>query len=418
MTRANMNGWNSFDAYNWSVTEEEFLANAEVLDRDFKSFGYQYVVLDFIWALSGSTPYTNPNQDHALEPRLCMDQFGRLLPAPDRFPSSVPGNTLRPIADFLHGKGLKMGLHLMRGIPVQAVRENCPIKDSKYTAAQVAFRDKEHQCQWLNHMYGLDMEKSGAQDYLNSIFEQYAEWGVDFVKVDDISYPYHAAEIEGYRKAIEQCGRKMVLSLSPGPAPLEQMEHLESNADMWRISQDFWDNWNSLEEQYDIFLLWTACKREKGVPDGDMIPFSRLSLRGPAGEARYSLFTHDEKIFLMNLWCLNASPLMLGGDLTAIDDDACLILTNPEVLAVQQFAKSSRRIGPLDGIEHWTAENLSAANLRYHAFFNLTNEMLTTTFTREGSVFSNLWNKAETGICDTIRITLRPHASALFQEYL
>jgi hypothetical protein len=78
------------------------------------------------------------------------------------------------------------------------------------TADMIA--DTNSKCPWMNHMYGLNMKKPGAQEYLNSILELYAEWGVDFIKVDDLSRPYSEPEVEGYYKAIEHSGRPIVLS--------------------------------------------------------------------------------------------------------------------------------------------------------------------------------------------------------------
>ncbi len=106
-------------------------------------------------------------------------------------------------------------------------------------------------------MYGVDMTKPGAQAYYDSVFALFASWGVDFVKVDDISRPYHRAEIEAIRAAIDKTGRPMVLSLSPGETPLDAGESVASNANMWRISDDFWDYWPALLEQFARLDKWT-----------------------------------------------------------------------------------------------------------------------------------------------------------------
>ena len=115
-------------------------------------------------------------------------------------------------------------------------------------------------------MYTVDASKPGAQEYYNSLFALYASWGVDFVKVDDISSPYHKDEIEMIRKAIDRCGRPIVLSLSPGPTPLEEAAHVSTHANMWRIIGDFWDNWTQLEEHFSLFreMGSLTCARATG----------------------------------------------------------------------------------------------------------------------------------------------------------
>jgi hypothetical protein len=183
-----------------------------------------------------------------------MDEYSRLMPVPRRFPSASDGKGFKPLADYIHGMELKFGIHIMRGIPRQAVAWSSRIKDTNITAADIA--DTDSTCKWLNHMYGVDMTKKGAPEYYDSLFELYAAWGVDYVKVDDISSPYHAPEIEAIQKAINKCGRPMVLSLSPGPTPIEQAEHVKKYANLWRISGDFWDRWDALLKMFDLCAEW------------------------------------------------------------------------------------------------------------------------------------------------------------------
>ena len=414
-------GWNSFDAYSWCVTEEELLKNAEFVDKNLKQFGYDYIVLDFIWAEPGRNDNANPHQDADYNPTLFMDRFGRLLPSPDRFPSSVGNAGLKPIADIIHGMGMKFGLHLMRGIPRQAAAMKAPIKGTNYTADQIVITDEDKNCSWLNHMYGLDMSKPGAQEYLNSIFELYAQWEVDFVKVDDMVFPYYCKEeLEGYRKAIDGCGRSMVLSLSPGEAPPSQAEHLGAHADMWRISADFWDNWEALKKLNRLFDTWSKSGVKNGFPDGDMVPFSKLSLTGPMGKPRYSLFTHDEKLLLMTLWTINNSPLMLGGDLTVIDDDALKILTNPDVLAACKFAKDARKVSDDGEIGVWQAGNQCSDRITYLAALNLSDDMkvvdldISAMAGAETYLIQDLWEGTRENASGARTVCIRPHGAVYY----
>ena len=220
-------GWNSWDCYGAGVTEDELLGNAEFMRDRLKQYGYQYVVCDIQWyepAAKGNV-YNNFAD-------LCMDEYSRLIPAVNRFPSSANGAGFKPIADKIHSMGLKFGIHIMRGIPRQAVHRNTRIYGTTARARDVA--SQFSLCPWNTDMYGVDTEKRGAEEYYDSLFKLYASWGVDFVKVDDIANtefspqnPYSAEkEIEIIRAAIDRSGRDMVLSLSPGPAPLNKAEHL------------------------------------------------------------------------------------------------------------------------------------------------------------------------------------------------
>ena len=234
-------GWNSYDTYGSSVTEEEFLTNATYVKEKLRSHGYQYVVVDFRWSDATAANY-DPN---GIGGPLHADAFGRLIPAPNRFPSSADGKGFKPIADKVHAMGLKFGIHVMRGIPRQSVTANTPIEGSKFRAADAA--NTGSTCYWCQDMWGINAATEAGQDYYDSIFRLYASWGVDYVKVDDLSSPYHQAEIEAIRRAIDRCGRPMVFSTSPGATPVESAAHVAKHANMWRISTDFWDKWEHLD---------------------------------------------------------------------------------------------------------------------------------------------------------------------------
>jgi hypothetical protein len=176
-------GWNSWDAYGTTVTEADVKANADVMASGLKQFGWQYIVIDIQW-------YEPFAKAHGYRPnaRLQMDEYGRLIPAVNRFPSSANGQGFKPLADYVHSKGLKFGIHILRGIPRQAVEENLSIFGSDMKAADIA--DKKNTCAWNTDLYGVDMTKPGAQAYYDSIVAQYAKWGVDFIKADDMGRPY------------------------------------------------------------------------------------------------------------------------------------------------------------------------------------------------------------------------------------
>lgn len=360
-------GWNSWDCFGTTVTEAQVKAQADYMAAHLKAHGWEYIVVDIQWYEPGS-------QGHGYRAGapLTMDPHGRLLPAPNKFPSSSAANPassagvagFKPLADYVHARGLKFGVHLMRGIPRKAVEANLPVHGTGVRAADIANRASI--CPWNPDMYGVDTTKPGAQAYYDSVFALLAEWGVDYVKVDDIARPYHdhEKEIEAIRAAIDRTGRPMVLSLSPGETALTAAAHVTRHANLWRISDDFWDTWSSLQEQFGRLRNWNPHRRPGAWPDADMLPLGVLNL----GE-RSTRFTPDEQHTLLTLWSIARSPLMHGGDMTRMDDFTLSLLTNDEVLAVSQRSAGNRPLFERDELVAWTAD-VPGSSDRYLALFN------------------------------------------------
>jgi len=352
-------GWNSWDCFGTSVTEAQVRAQAAIMAARLLEFGWEYLVVDIQW-------YAPSAEGHGYTPgaKLCLDEFGRLWPAQNRFPSSRDGAGFRPLADEVHRLGLKFGLHLMRGIPRQAVEQDLPILGSPHRASQIA--DRVNVCPWNPDMYGVDMTHPGAQPYYDSVFALFAGWGVDFVKVDDIARPYRdrLPEVEAVRTAIDRTNRAMVLSLSPGETAIEAAAHVVQHANMFRISDDFWDNWQALREQFGRLARWNEFRRPGSWPDADMLPLGLLKHGG-----HRCRLTEDEQVTLMTLWSIARSPLMHGGDLTAMDPFTASLLTNREVLAVNQLSEENRPLFDRDGLVAWVATEPQSRD-RYLALFN------------------------------------------------
>ena len=268
-------GWNSWDCFGAGVNEEQTLANAQYMKERLLSHGYNLVTVDIQW-------YEPKAHGSGYRPRavLEMDANGRLLPAANRFPSTKQTRSFKPLADKVHAMGLKFGVHLMRGIPRQAVAQNVPIlgteklREGRIRAAEIA--NQRDVCPWNGDMYGVDMSKSGAQEYYDSVLALLASWGVDFVKVDDLSRPYHTAEIEAIGTAIDKTSRPIVLSTSPGATPVSQGEHVRMHANQWRVSDDFWDQWRLLKEQFARLDAWTPFRGPGHFPDADMLPVGNI----------------------------------------------------------------------------------------------------------------------------------------------
>ena len=239
-------GWNSWDCYGAAVTEDIVRKNADFMAKHLKKYGWEYITVDIQW-------YEPNVKTHEYTPfaKLCIDEYSRVIPAENRFPSSAGEKGFAPLAEYVHSLGLKFGIHIMRGIPRQAVYERTKIKGTDKTAADVAKTDSI--CAWNTDMYGVDPAKPGAKEYYDSIFELYASWGVDFVKCDDIAreLPKEESELIMLSDSLKNCGRDMVLSLSPGPALLEKAELYKQVSNMWRITDDFWDNWQLLYNMFE-----------------------------------------------------------------------------------------------------------------------------------------------------------------------
>ena len=357
-------GWNSWDCYGASVTESEVRGNAKYMATHLKQYGWDYVVVDIQWY----EPTADSSEYHPFA-RLEMDTYGRLIPAVNRFPSSADVKGFGPLAAYVHSLGLKFGIHIMRGIPRQAVHAHTPVLGASVDAAAVAH--KSSVSTWNTDMYGVDSSKSGAQAWYNSIFQLYAEWGVDFVKVDDIADPYCADEVEQIRNAITACGRDMVLSLSPGPASVQNAQHLKAHANMWRISWDFWDRWDDLYKNFALCANWQAQGGPGHWPDADMLPLGHIGIRSGFHSMpdRQTFFTKDEQRTLMTLCCIFRSPLMFGGELRDNDAWTISLLTNREVLEVLLHSTDNRQLYRRDECVAWTA--LDADDTQYLAHFNL-----------------------------------------------
>lgn len=404
-------GWNSFDAYGWSVTEEEFKKNVDFCDKYLRPFGYNIVTVDFCWSHPGSNSLPNPNI-YETGAKLNFDDYGRLIPDPVRFPSSADGNGFKKLADYVHSRNMKFGIHVMRGVPYQAVEADAKIKGTDISLKDTVLENGT-KCWWLDHMLPLNKTEA-AMAYVQSIIDLYIEWEVDFIKLDDISFPYSNHEIEFYSNAIANSPREIILSLSPGATPVEEWEHVSKYADMWRISPDFWDNWEKLKKNYDIFAEWAEHRVNNKYPDGDMIPFGKLSLRGPMGEERYSGFTYEERKSLMIMWCMNSSPLIIGGTLEGIDSKTMDLLTNPLLLQIDESAVNAKKVFEQDDTLIWTAEDKYNSDLHYLAVFNLSDTRMITRKIHAGdSGYMGMNDKVFNNETE-FTVSVRPHGAEVF----
>ncbi|WP_420110497.1 alpha-galactosidase [Pseudactinotalea sp.] len=342
-------GWNSWDCFGTTVTEDEVIANAEVMAERLLPFGWDIVVVDIQWY--DPTARAHGYNDDA---PLLLDEHGIHQPAPNRFPSSSDGSGFTSLAARVHDLGLRFGLHIMRGIPKIAVAQELPVKGTEWTAVDIA--DTSSTCPWNPDNYGLNHDHPGAQAYYDSQVATFASWGVDFIKADDMLAPYHDREIAAYAGAIRRSGRDIQLSLSPGTGlDVGRLEHLRENATMWRISDDLWDRWEDVLEQFDRLARWAPLQQPGGWADADMLPLGRIGIRAERGDPRDSRLTADEQRTLLSLWVLARSPLMMGGHLPETDDATFALLTNADVLRILTHSSGNAEVHHDGELRVWSA---------------------------------------------------------------
>lgn len=422
-------GWNSWDCFGAAVNEQQLRENAEYMAENLKEYGWEYIVCDIQWY----EPCAKDNNYNDFCP-LEMDEYGRLIPAENRFPSSAGGKGFKPLADYIHSLGLKFGIHIMRGVPRQAAARNCKIFGSNSTCRDIAHPFSV--CSWNTDMYGLK-NCQASQEYYNSIINMYAQWGVDFIKCDDICVtefrkwdnPYSAYyEVEMLRKAIDNCGREIVLSLSPGPAEISVAEHLCKNANMWRLTGDFWDQWDKLHDMFSRCEKWQGIPSEGNWPDCDMLPIGRLSKNGICGgpQNRMTQFTKDEQYTLMTLWGIFRSPLMIGGNMPENDDFTLSLLTNCEYMNMHKTSYGAHLVSNTEkngkGTIIWCA---NGRKCKYIAVFNtdskerniavnITDMLMPDT---EYNIY-DIWNSRDEGtVKNKFKSVVSAHGAKLYKVY-
>ena len=427
-------GWNSWDAYGLTIDEADYRANTKVL-AGIQEFGWKYSVIDEGWYME------NPFGDKVETRKYVWDGNGILIPALSRFPSAAGGAGFKPLADWVHAQGLKFGIHIVRGIPRQVVKENLPIAGTNFHAADAA--DIDSPCPWDEGNWGVK-DNAAGQAYYDSMLKLYARWGLDFIKVDCISdHPYRPSEIRQLAEAIKKTGRPIVLSLSPGPTALEHGAEVAEYAQLWRISDDHWDVWVAdhkpgesefafgVRDAFDRLATWAPYVREGNWPDEDMLPWGWLGPHPGWGEARQSRETQDEQRTEFTLWAIARSPLILGTNLTKLDEFTRSLITNQAVLFMNQNATYSHPVdgaGLPAGFEHarvWraTINKAGAGNYaEFFAFFNLDDKPVTLRATwkqlgLEGGKHraQNVWSEAADKESKEVNVTLPAHGSTLYE---
>ena len=426
-------GWNSRDAYGLTIGEADYRANTSVL-AGVRQYGWQYSVIDEGWYMQD--PFAN-----TLEARKYLwNENGILVPDPVRFRSAVNNAGFKPLADWVHAQGLKFGIHIVRGIPRQVVVQNLPIADSGFHAADAA--DTASPCPWDEGNWGVK-DNAAGQAYYDSMLKLYAQWGLDYIKVDCISdHPYRPTEIRQIAEAIQKTGRPIVLSLSPGPTQLDHAAEVAKYAQMWRITDDHWDGWTfdhkpnsgefpfGVRDQFDRIALWSPYVKPGSWPDPDMLPVGYLGPHPGWGQPRQSRYTQDEQRSEFTLWAISRSPLILGANLTKLDDFTRSLITSREVTDLNQQAVESKP-GPLPKSNgksapfpqrYWYARTGGPNPRRYVAVFSLADAETTSNLPwalfhlpNKPHALFDVWNQKHIPSSKTLHIALPAHGCALFR---
>ncbi len=376
-------GWNSFDSYGVYLHEKAALENLEAFAEKLLPRGYDIFVIDNGWfgeyRLKSGTLL--PEETHAEEIRI--NEYGIVQPSKTYFP-----NGFGPLAKRARELGIRLGLHLMRGIPRKAVELNTPIQGTPYRASEIA--NQEDTCVWCHYNYGIDVSHPGAQPFYNSLAQQVADWGFEFIKADDI-VPY-PQEIEALAKAIDDCERPLTLSLSPGGKVLPEALTSYHRGQMLRVTKDIWDNQRGIDQCFDAWRKWNG-KSEPGFwIDMDMIPFGQLQLMTPPedgigteesaqkaalageGENRWCQLSDAQKETFITLRSMSRSPLMIGGDLPTLDQHSLELITHPEMIDCNQNSKAADLVYDEEDWEIWRTVSSVDETRGWLGIFNRRNQ--------------------------------------------
>jgi alpha-galactosidase len=405
-------GWNSWNCLDFRTTEADIRKVADYMSENLLEYGWEYVVIDAGWYYPPEITCNDGKMDNIPQN---LDEYGRLIPDVNKYPSSANYKGFKELADYIHSKGLKLGIHIMRGIPRNSVTSNLNVKNSDFKASEIA--DKENICVWNKSMYGIK-NYEGAKAYYRSLIELYSDWGVDFIKADDMIRPLYDHELKALSEAIDEIDPKIVLSLSPGKAKIADAQKLTQSSEMWRVSNDFWDDWKYVVPMFELLKDWTPYRSYGNWPDADMLPFGKLrknggdewvaSLLNDSPENiidEYSRLKPDEMYTVMTLWSIAKSPLMLGGYLPENDELTNSLITNEKAIKINQHSRDNKEVYNNDKTVVWKASDPEDNGTSYLAIFNLNDEKLDVKISFEELGYDNtlfrtydIWEKKNLGI--------------------
>ncbi|MBO3678898.1 CBM35 domain-containing protein [Streptomyces sp. NEAU-YJ-81] len=390
------------------LTEANVLKQTDAMATKLKKYGYEYVNIDAGWW-----------RNYAWTPEF--DEYGRQKADPVRFPSGM-----KSVADHIHSKGLKAGIYLPVGLEKEAYGGGkVPIwKAEGCTTADIVYDDLRTTNGW-DSAYKIDFSNPCAQKYIDSQARMFADWGYDFLKLDGVgpgsfksgdNYN-NVADVAAWQKAIAATGRPIHLELS-WSLDIGHAADWKKYSNGWRIDTDVecycntlvsWEN--SVDDRWSDAPAWTRHAGPGGWNDLDSLDVGNGEMDGLTKAERQSYAT---------LWAIAKSPLYTGDDLTRLDSYGLSLLTNREVIAVNQGGNApAKPVTPSDPQQVWAAKNSDGTYTV--ALFNLADKPASVTadwstlgFTGKAAV-RDLWNHESLGSHkDKITQALPAHGSRLF----
>ncbi|MFC1408915.1 ricin-type beta-trefoil lectin domain protein [Streptacidiphilus sp. N1-12] len=326
-------GWSSWSFVRYSPTAAVIDAQADAMKSSgLQAAGYQYVNIDdFYYQCPGSQGPT-------------VDQYGRWATDTTKFPASGSTDGIAVVASHVHADGLKFGIYVTPGISKQAVAQNTPIQGTSYHADDIATTSNEanYNC---GGMVGIDYSKPGAQAFINSWANEFASWGVDYVKIDGVGTG-DVGDVQAWSSALQQTGRPIHLELSNNLA-IGSASTWAQYSNGWRTGGDVecycgsngssfpLTNWGNVQQRFASVAAWQPYGGPGAFNDYDSIEVGNGSNDG---------LTAPERQSQLSLWAMGASPLILGTDLTHLDSTDLGYLKNKAVQAVDQDAIDASRI--------------------------------------------------------------------------
>jgi hypothetical protein len=392
-------GWSSWSSLREDFTATTIEAEATAMHNTLEKYGYQYVNIDAGWSDN-------------------IDAYGRDAASTSKFPDGI-----QAVAQYVHKLGLKLGIYLVPGIPAAALAANSPIAGTPYHVQDIL--DSSAPGNTANQGAGkIDFSKPGAQQYIQSQANLLASWGVDYIKMDFVGpgggnvAADNTGDIEAWHEAIARTGRPMHLELS-NSLSFADASTWAKYSNGWRIEGDI-ECYHSCTDLTD----WSqVAKRFTDAPK--WVPFA-----GPGhwndldslevGNGTEDGLTQDEKQTMVTLWSIEAAPLLLGTDLTKLDPTDLPLITNREVIAVDQSGRAAKPVSQATPQQVWFSKNPDGSYTV--ALFNLATTAAPVTVNwsdlgrPSGSTMAlrDLWQHTNLGhVTGSYTATLAPHASML-----
>ena len=340
-------GWNTYDSYGGVPTEGELLLEAAALARHLLPHGYSLLSLDWGWWFS-------------MQGATVLDEYGRYQPSPDRFPSAADGRGFSNFSSQLHALGLQLGIYTDAGVSIffnNSGPHRIPVGE---------------QCVWPGNAYFLDWREPAAQAWLDGVVQQWAEWGVDYVKIDCVGSITGYQQVLMYSTAIARSSNPdMRLSISPGyNGEMRSERVIAPFVNSYRVQVDFKDLWDENISFYPCLVTQVifAAQLERALPglpmaassaaagshrlsfgDLDILPFGFIYSMAHGGNRSFSAFNVSQQQTVFSVWCFYRSPLLYGGSLRDehLDPDSIAVVSNAALLHVHSYAYQTVTSFPL-----------------------------------------------------------------------